>query len=242
MTGIYIAAAIASDIAVATCGVIALRATCAAHRRALLLACLVMLPMQPLAYYAVRVPLLAYLTPLLGGGILLVSVMMLAAPLTEEPAKWLVLALAPVRRAITEGSAMGMAIATGLGFGLGEIWFLAEQVARVPAYQALPYTQFGGFMIERSQVCLLHGLFLVPMFFALSRGRYVAAGALAGIVLHLLTNLPILAVQADLFGLGRERWVSLASLGLIVLIVIGLVAVHRLSGGKLFARRAPAEP
>jgi hypothetical protein len=240
MMGIYIAAAIASATAVAICGVMALRVTETAHRRALLLAFLVMLPMQPLAFYAVRVPVLGYLTPLLGGGIAMLTVMMLAAPLTEEPAKWLVLAVAPVRRAILECSAMGMAIATGLGFGIGEIWFLAEQVARVAAYQSLPFTQFGGFMIERTQVCLLHGFFLAPMFYALARGRHVVFGALIGVVAHLLTNLPILAVQSDLFGLGRERWLALVNLWLIVLIVVGLLAVNRFSGRRLFIRRASA--
>lgn len=239
--GIYIAATIATAIALGLCGWISLRITDTKHRRVLLVAFVLALPLQPLAFYAVRLPVLALLQPVVGVGIGAIVVTLLAAPLTEEPAKWLVLSLNGVPRAIRSGAAMGMAVATGLGFGIGEIWFLAEQLARAPALQELPFTQFSGFMIERSAVCLLHGLFLVPLFHALAVGRHIALGAALGMLAHLLANAPILAMHGNLFGLGSEFWGGALVLWLIAMLTAGLFALNMLSGRRLVSKQV-AEP
>ena len=78
-----------------------------------------------------------------------------------------------------------------LGFGIGEIWFLAHALIKSPSYPDLPFWMFGGFMIERLAVCFLHGAFLVPPFYALAAGRSFLLGGLAGMVLHFLLNFPI---------------------------------------------------
>ena len=238
--GIYIAAAIASTIAIVLCGSIALRITDPAQRRVLLAAFVLMLPMQPLAFYAVRLPILGLLQPALGAGAVMIAISLLAAPLTEEPAKWLALSLKSVRRAIASGNAMGMAIAAGLGFGIGEIWFLAEQLARLDAIKDIPSTEFSGFMIERVGVCLLHGLLLVPLFHAIAIGRGIALGAFIGMLAHLLANLPVLVLQSDLFGLGRVFWGNAIMLWLLAMIVAGLYALNVFSGRRLVRGYAPA--
>lgn len=242
--GIYIAAVVASLVAAVLCGWISLRITAPACRRALLTAVLLMLPVQPLVFYAFRLPALGFLQPVLGsgGGAAMIIVGLLAAPLTEEPAKWLALSSAGVRRAIASGSAMGVAIATGLGFGIGEIWFLAEQISRLPEAQGAPFTHFSGFTVERVAVCLLHGLFLVPLFHAVAVGRHIVLGAALGILAHLLANLPILALQADLFGLGRGFWGGAIMLWLIVLLAAGLYAVNLFSERRLVRGALPVAP
>lgn len=239
--GIYIAAAIATIIAIGLWGWVALRIAGPSHRWLLLAALLLMLPMQPLAFYLVRLPVLGVLQPALGAGVALIIVVLLAAPITEEPAKWLVLSLKGVRRAIVSGDAMGLAIATGLGFGIGEIWFLAEQIARVPSMQSAPFTQFSGFMIERIAVCLLQGLFLVPLFQAIASGRHVLLGAVLGMLAHLMANAPILALQGNLFGLGREFWGNAIMLWLLAMLATGLYAVNRFSGGRLVRTAVPIQ-
>lgn len=240
--GIYIAAVIASLVAAGLCGWIGLRITDPACRRVLLVIFLLTLPLQPIVFYVIRLPALSHLQSALGNSIAMLIVGLLAAPLTEEPAKWLVLSSADVRRAIASGSAMGVAIATGLGFGIGEIWFLAEQFSRLPAVQAAPFTHFSGFMVERVAVCLLHGLFLVPLFHAIAVGRHIMLGAAVGMLGHLLANLPILALQADLFALGREFWGGAIMVWLIVLLAMGLYVVNLFSKRRLVCGALPAAP
>ena len=66
---------------------------------------------------------------------------------------------------------MILALAAGVGFGIGEIWFLAHALIRSPGYPDLPFWMFGGFVVERLEVCFLHGALLIPPFYALATGR-----------------------------------------------------------------------
>ena len=147
--------------------------------RALALAFVIALPLQPLVFYFVRLPLDGYLRTTYGivGWVTIAS--LFYASLTEEPAKWLAAAVPAVRRAIVNDPVV-MALAVGLGFGIGEIWFLAHALINAPSYPNLPFWQFSGFMIERLAVCFLHGAFVAPAFYALARGRFSgSAGSLA---------------------------------------------------------------
>jgi hypothetical protein len=232
MSGIFIAAAITSAAALANAPIIARLAPREA-RGTLILAALVMLPMQPLAFYLVRIPLDGFLTATIGPGPLLTTISLFYAPLTEEPAKWLVLLLPAVRRALTREQAIAIALATGLGFGLGEIWFIAGRLARVPSVAVLPFWQFGGFFVERIIVCFLHGAFVAFAFLRLAEGRSFLPGALIGIVLHFALNLPILFIGIDLFGLGREVWGQIVFAWLLLVTGTLAVVLSRISGGEL---------
>ena len=123
------------------------------------------------------------------------------APLTEEPAKWLTAAVPKVRRAIHKDPIF-LALAAGAGFGVGEIWFLAHALIKSPGYPNLPFWMFGGFMVERLAVCLLHGAMLVPPFYALASGRSFLLGGLVGMIGHFLLNFPIYLASINVFGLG----------------------------------------
>ncbi len=228
-TGVWIAAVGATVISLFSVGSVVLRWVRPEHRKLAMLVMIVMLPIQPLVFYLLRTPLLVSLQTLFGSGDAMIAAGLLAAPLTEEPAKWLALASVGVRAAVRSGSALGLAMAVGLGFGIGEIWFIAEQLSRIPTLQAAPATQFWGFVVERTAVCILHGLFVVPLFYALAIGRHFVLAALAGLLAHLLTNLPILAVRADLFELGPASWSWIALLWPIVLVVAGFCLLKPLS-------------
>ncbi len=96
--------------------------------------------------------------------------MLLYAPLTEEPAKWLPLLLPFIRSELRKENAAAFALAVGLGFGVGEICFLANQLGRVPEIAALPFWHLGGFISERALVCLLHGCFIAFIYQHAGRG------------------------------------------------------------------------
>lgn len=231
--GIIVAAAITTLVVVALYGYLIFRLSAPADRRALLITILIALPLQPLAFYFVRIPLDAALRALVGTGGAYALLTTLYAPLTEEPAKWLALAVTPARRLLRPDNVVPVAMAVGLGFGIGELWFLAEQIHRVPQYAALPFWMFGGFFVERTYVCFLHGGFVLFVVERLATGRPLWPGALIGMALHYAVNLPIFLAGIDAFGFGAETWTTIASLfPLLVAIWIGM-RMNALTKGRL---------
>jgi hypothetical protein len=200
--GLLIAAGITT--ALALCGLAMLLGR-AKERRPMVLAFLIALPLQPLVFYVVRLPIDGYLRATYGIAGWVTIVALFYASLTEEPAKWLTAAVPAVRRAIVNDP-INLALAAGIGFGIGEVWFLAHALLKSPSVPDLPFWQFGGFMIERLAVCFMHGAFLAPAFYALARGRPFLFGGLVGMVLHFLLNFPIFLAQADTFSLGARNW------------------------------------
>ncbi|MGH6770843.1 MAG: hypothetical protein ACRECO_17680 [Xanthobacteraceae bacterium] len=223
--GLLIAAGIAT--AVALCGFAVLLAR-SANRVPLVVAFLIALPLQPLVFYLVRLPVDGLLRTSYGiaGWVAIVS--LFYAPLIEEPAKWLTAAMPVVRRAIPK-IPVRIALAAGIGFGIGEIWFLAGALAAAPNYPDLPFWMFGGFILERLAVCFLHGAFLTLPFVALARGRSFWLGGLAGMVLHFLLNFPIYLAQIDLFGWGAERWMQTLVLWVVLMTALCAGMVWRLA-------------
>lgn len=120
--GIIIAALITTLLMLVAYGYLIRRITEPADRDVAFRAALIMLPMQPLAFYAVRMPLHHWLQSSLGTADALTAISLFYAPLIEEPAKWLVLLFLFIRRKLTPNNAVAVAIGTGLGFAIGEIW------------------------------------------------------------------------------------------------------------------------
>lgn len=171
MSGIYIAALITTAIVLALYGSIIKRMRSRASGRLLLLSFLIALPLQPLAFYLVRVPLNNLLAGWLDTGSNLYQFLTtFYAPLTEEPAKLVPLLIPAILRDIRRDNFVRYAMAIGLGFGIGEIWFIAEKLAESPVYAPQPFYQFGGFLGERLVVCLIHGAFLAVSLWRLRSG------------------------------------------------------------------------
>jgi len=231
--GIIIAAAITTLLAILAFGYLVYRLCTPADWRVALAAAAVALPLQPLVFYAVRLPLHALLQSALGPGIALNMISLFYAPLTEEPAKWLVLLVPWIRRVLRPDNAVAFALATGLGFGIGEIWFLAEQLTRVPQFAAAPFYMFGGFLSERLLVVFVHGATVAFAFKWLADGRSFALGALLGVVLHFLINFPIFLMSIDPIGVGRDAWSAAIQIYLIAFVIALGAAVNRMTRGRL---------
>jgi len=204
-----------------------------------ILAFLVALPLQPLVFYLVRLPIDGILRSNFGLSGWVVIVSLFYAPLSEEPAKWLTAAIPAVRRAIVRDP-VTLALSAGCGFGVGEIWFLAHALVGAHDYPDAPFWAFGGFMLERLEVCFLHGALVALPFAALAKGRsFLLAGA-AAMALHFLLNVPIYFAQLDLFGLGRVGWAVALVLWIAGFVVAGAFLVRRLaSAANLLRRRGP---
>ena len=222
--GLIIAAAVTTALALAGLVVLLVRAP---DWRPAALAFALALPLQPLALHLVRLPIDDALKSIFGASTFVVIVSLFYAPLTEEPAKWLVTAVPAVRRGIGL-QPVTMALAVGLGFAIGEIWMLAHSFLALPALATLPAWMFSGFVLERLEVCFLHGAFVAPAFVNLARGRSFWLGGLVGMVLHFLLNFPIYLKQIDLFGLG-ENWIPVLLLWVLAMVVLCAVIVSRLA-------------
>jgi hypothetical protein len=217
--GLFIAAAITTALALAGFAVLLRHGD---DRRAMTLAFLVALPLSPLMFYLVRLPIDGLLRTSFGISAGVVTIASLFyAPLTEEPAKWLTAAVPRVRAAIHKDPIF-LALAAGAGFGVGEIWFLAHALIKSPGYPDLPFWMFAGFLIERLEVCFLHGALLIPPFYALATGRSFLLGGLAGMVGHFLLNFPIYLASINALGLG-ERWKPLLLLWTLLFVALGAI-------------------
>lgn len=200
----------------AVIGSIALRAT-GRPWRIPLLAIAAALPLHALSLFFVRLPLHGVLAAQLAPDTLF-WVSSLYAPLLEEPPKWLVLGALFWAGQLTPARAVGLALAVGLGFGLGEIGTLSAGVfLKAPEQTHFPFYVYSGFFVERLLVCFLHGAFAIAFARALATGRWIWPAALLGLVLHYLVNLPIALASVAAFGIAREVWIGLAMPWLIVM-------------------------
>jgi hypothetical protein len=223
--GLFIAAAITT--ALALCG-LAILLRCANDWRSTAFAFLIALPLQPLMIYAVRLPFDGLLRTTFGISASWIAIVALFyAPLTEEPAKWLTALVPKVRQAIVNDPVV-LALTVGTGFGIGEIWFLANALIKSPSYPDLPFWMFGGFALERLAVCFLHGALLLPPFYALATGRSFLVGGIIGMVAHFLLNFPIYLAGINAFGLG-VGWASILLLWIALFVVSGAILAQSLS-------------
>ena len=241
MKSIYLAALITTAIALAVYGTVIWQMKSTVDKRWLWLAFLIALPLQPLAFYLVRVPLNNLLLARLGGASRLYEwITLFYAPLTEEPAKLVPLLVPFVLRDIRRENFVRYALAIGLGFGIGELWFVAERVAHIPQYALTPFWQFTGFLNERLMVCLLHGVFVSVALWRL-RNRFLL-GVLGAMLLHFFGNFPIYLMQKNLFGFGITAWslivnswlglYFLGGIALLTYFVYGKVSIGRLVFGQ----------
>ena len=242
MHGIYLTAILTTGIAIAIFGPLIHKLKMPANERLVWLAAVVALPLQPLAFYLVRVPLDHWIVGHLGSTSLTYQwLTSFYAPLTEEPAKLIPLLIPAIRRDISAVNFVRYALAIGVGFAIGEMWFIAERITHIPAFNGMPFYQFGGYVGERLMVCLFHSAFVSVALWQL--GRRFALGFAGAATLHWLGNFPILLMAWNVGGLGKTFWTVVIQVWLLFY-VFGALALFswftfgRIAPGRmLFGRR-----
>ena len=223
MLGIHLIAIITTLLAVAIFGTWLLKLKQPANERLLALALLIAIPLQPLAFYCIRLPLDHWLVGLLGKQSDLYQwLRAFYAPLTEEPAKLVPLLIPVILRDINPKNFARYALAIGLGFALGEMWLLADMVSQSAAVKNLPFYQLTGYLVERLMTCLFHSVFVAVALWQLRR-RFVL-GVLGAMALHFLGNFPIVLMAWNIGGLGEPMWSGIVQLWL-VLYFLGALAL-----------------
>jgi hypothetical protein len=156
MPGIYLTAVLTTAIAAASFGPLIHKLRLPANERLLWLAAAIALPLQPLVFFCVRMPLDHWLVAHLNSTKATYYQWLITfyAPLTEEPAKLVPLLIPLIYRDIRAENFARYALAIGSGFGIGEMWFVADRVARLPEFASLPFYHFGAFVGERLMVCV----------------------------------------------------------------------------------------
>jgi len=246
MHGIYLTAVLTTGVAAVLFGVSIHKLRLPANERLLWLAAGMALPLQPLAFYFVRVPLDHWLVGHLGSASTTYRwLTSFYAPLTEEPAKLVPLLIPAIYRDISATNFVRYALAIGLGFAIGEMWFVADRVAQAPALGALPFYQFGGFVAERLMVCAFHAAFVSVTLWRIR--RRLALGLAGGIALHWLGNFPLSLMAWNVGGIGQTLWAELvqcwlwfyffAALALLFYFAFGRVAPPKMFYGR---RKCPA--
>ena len=203
------------------------------ERRWLLLLCALIIPMPTVMLYGVRLPLLDRAVRALVDPTSPVYpwLQLCYAPLTEELGKiWPLLLVPAWARRTTAENAPRVALALGLGFGLGEVLMIGAWVARSPLVDTTPWYLFGGFVGERFLVCLCHAFFVFMSVGAWKRwlwpGR-LATGLLLAMALHFSLNAPILFA----------RWGWLGPSPVVQSVALQLwVLVFFIAGAVVFAR------
>jgi hypothetical protein len=238
---IFVAAILTTAIALAIFGALIRKLKLPGNPRLLWLAALIVLPLEPAAFYFVRVPLDHWLTGLFGShSPTLQWLVTFYAPLTEEPAKLVPLLIPAIRRDISRANFGRYALAIGVSFAIGEMWFVAERISRIPQYATAPFYMFGGYLGERLITCLFHSAFVGV---ALSQlGRRFALGVAGAMALHWLGNFPIFLMGWNVGGMGAAFW-SVSVQWWIILYFFGALALvsrfvfGRFSPGRLIYGR-----
>ncbi|MGE5589129.1 MAG: PrsW family glutamic-type intramembrane protease [Bacillota bacterium] len=144
----------------------------------------------------------------------------LLAPVLEEAIKLVPLVPLAMRRRLAEpGAALWAGVYLGLGFGLGEVAYLAWGIARSPAYAGYPFWYFGGFFGERLLVVYLHAALTGLAASGWTRGPGRALGTYGmALGLHALANLGAMLYQLKLAN------GTVAQLSLVAAILVASVA------------------
>lgn len=225
--GILVAATIATLAALLLIGGLISWRSEPAERSTLILLVLAELPLSPILFYGIRQPLEVALEPWgNAAGVHLLS--FLARPIIEELLKLWPLLVPFLWKTTDSRTRLWRALAIGLGFGIGEIWMLAEFTFRVdPATANLDLLKLTGFINERVMVCVIHGALTLVALSRFGTGLVVAMG------LHLVGNLPFYLQQISAFGLAPERWATILRVWIVWYFVAMAALPWAMSGGDL---------
>ena len=150
------------------------------------------------------------------------------SPINEEAIKLSPLLARQVRRMIDRSSAPWIGMALGIGFGVGEVWYLAWQFSMVPELVGYPFYYFGGFIGERMVVVFIHGVMTAVAAGGFLKGRKgLLMGYVGAVFLHALTNIGAMLYQIGLWN------VTFASLYLILPIIVAFFVFEQLRKKEL---------
>lgn len=232
MLGIYIAAIATTVLSLAVIGGLLLYNTPKQDWPFLATVMALHLPMCALSFYCFRLPLDDFVRTTVGQSSQWYGFLTtLYAPLLEEPSKlWLLLVPSFAARLVRK-NALRLAMAIGLGFGIGEMWLVAHWISLNPKLAVLPWYMFNGYANERFMVCVMHGAFTATALRTIH--EVPVRSILSAMALHFLVNFPIFLAAKDIGGLGKTAWQIILSVWVPLYFIAMLVLMAYLYELKL---------
>jgi len=218
MPQIYITAIITTVLSLAIIGGYIYKKSQKKDRGLLLLLLLIFIPIYFAAFYLFRIPLDSFIKQFFEGPTTLyLFIAMFYAPLTEETFKLPPFLAPKLKEKVTESNKAVVAFTAGLGFGIGEMWLLAQGITKVPQYAEYPWYLFTGFIGERFFVCFIHGALILIILHYLLQKKWRGFGY--AMLIHWAVNFPILFKVLNLGNLDEVMWGQLLSIWLAVILV-----------------------
>ncbi len=145
---------------------------------------------------------------------------LLVVGFSEEAIKMAPALLPPISKMLFRSKYYKIAFSwfIGVGFGLGEAYYIAYAISLSPAYSGYPYYYFAGYMNERTIVCLIHGILTVLALYGWpSSKRIIGTYTLASIV-HSVIDVPAALYQTRVIDIAMAE-ISTGVIGFISIIV-----------------------
>lgn len=237
---IYIAAIITTILALSVIGGSLWYSASREDRPFLILLLVLMLPMNPLAFFGVRLPLDTWLATLLSqqpGTFTFIRLWY--APVTEELAKLWPLLIPWVYQNIASRKPKlhQIALAIGLGFGVGEAWTVAKLLSASAEVAQYPWYQLGGYMSERFMVCIMHAGFTGAALHFIVAQKRIFLGLSAAMLLHFMANFPIYLASQDVGGFGSAVWAIILQFWVLAYFMAMGVLLAYMAYGKQWAKK-----
>jgi hypothetical protein len=235
---IFIAAAITSVLSITIIGGLLFYRAPKDERIFLLLLITIMLPMNALAYYFLRIPIDSLLSTIIGRDNQIYHFLRIFyAPLTEEPAKLWPLLVPLIYKHINTNNIVRVAIAIGLGFGIGEAWNVAVLLSKSHAIAGYPWYMFTGYINERLLVCIGHAAFVASALHFIINRKSVLIGISLGMFLHLIGNSPIYLANIHAFNFDNTTWTIILQIWVLAyLLAMGSILAF-MAYGKQWAEK-----
>jgi len=194
-------------------------------------AVLLTLPLAPLAYYGLNIPLdNVILTIFRRDSDWYKFIKIGYGPIIKESIKLVPLMLPFIRRRISSKNFVAFGMALGLGFGISEIWLTAFQTSYIPDNLMLPIGYLLlGFIAERLMFCFLQGAFTALV---LSHGKQrwgIGLGKAIG--LHLLVVAPLYLSQMNILSISPRVWRTILPLYLVFFFICMIFMLIYLRSG-----------
>lgn len=228
--GILLAATIATLASLILIGGVLLWKSPVADRKVLLILIVALLPISPIANSLIRLPLEQCLKSCAIDDGLIRLFSFLFRPALEELVKLWPLLIPFVWRTTTSQTRVWRALAIGLGFGIGEMWMLAEIVFHnEPEIANLGLLPLTGFINERIMVCVIHGALTAVALNQVLTGFPVSVG------LHTAGNLPFFLREISAVALTEHLWKVVLQAWVLWYFFAMMVLIFNLAGGDLHA-------
>lgn len=162
-------------------------------------------------------------------------IFLLYAPIIEEFAKVIPLFIPFIRKSITKENYILYGLTSGLSFGIGEMWFLANIISNSNFYTNLHWYHFNGFIYERILSSICHAC-LTTIVYKYTIKNKMYKGIMIAMTLHGLLNLPIILVAGKFIILSKaiyENFMMIYILIFTILISTQVLFANKFKGDSL---------